>query len=107
EATVVLTEARDVLTAFPDGAEAQLERLERLERRLDPHGQAQPGTARLTRREEAVLRSLRGSLSLREIGEELYLSPNTIKSHTRAIYRKLGVSSRQDAIARARERGLL
>jgi LuxR family maltose regulon positive regulatory protein len=107
EAAAVLSEARDVLTAFPDGAEAQLDRLERLEQRLGPQGQAEPGTARLTRREVAVLRSLRGSLSLREIGDELYLSPNTIKSHTRAIYRKLGVSSRQQAIQRAQERGLL
>ena len=49
--------------------------------------------APLTEREAAVLRLLRGSLSLREIGQELYLSQNTIKTHTQAIYRKLGVSS--------------
>ena len=47
-----------------------------------------------------MLRLLRGSLSLREIGQELYLSQNTIKTHTQAIYRKLGVSTRHDAIAR-------
>lgn len=106
-AGAMLAEARAVLTAFPEGADAQLDRLERLERRLDAQGQAVPAAGQLTSREEAVLRSLRGSLSLREIGEELYISPNTIKSHTRAIYRKLGVSSRHDAIRRAQERGIL
>jgi ATP/maltotriose-dependent transcriptional regulator MalT len=46
-------------------------------------------------------------LSLREIGQELYLSPNTVKTHARAAYRKLGVSTRPDAIARAHETGVL
>ena len=50
-----------------------------------------------------MLRLLRGSLSLREIGQELYLSQNTIKTHTQAIYRKLGVSTRHDAIARGHD----
>ena len=50
-----------------------------------------------------MLRLLRGTLSLREIGLELHLSQNTIKTHTRAIYRKLGVSSRHDAVAKGRE----
>jgi len=60
----------------------------------------------LTEREREVLRLLQGTLSLREIGRELYLSPNTIKTHTRAIYRKLGVADRQGAVATARDRGL-
>ena len=54
-----------------------------------------------------VLRLLQGTSSLREIGRELYLSPNTIKTHARAAYRKLGVSTRQDAIVRAQEIGVL
>ena len=61
----------------------------------------------LTEREKTVLRLLRGTLSLRQIGQELYLSPNTVKTHTQAAYRKLGVSTRQDAIARAHEIGVL
>ena len=43
-----------------------------------------------------------GTLSLREIGQELHLSRNTIKTHTRAIYRKLGVRTRDAAVARGR-----
>ena len=53
-----------------------------------------------------MLRLLRGTLSLREIGQELYLSQNTIKTHARAIYRKLGVSTRHDAVAKGREIGV-
>ena len=58
-------------------------------------------------REIAVLRLLRGTLSLREIGQELFVSPNTVKTHAQAIYRKLGVSSRRDAVQRGRELGIL
>ena len=61
----------------------------------------------LTDRELAVLRLLRGTLSLREIGHELHLSQNTIKTHAQAIYRKLGVSTRPDAVEKGRETGLL
>ncbi len=57
--------------------------------------------------ELAVLRLLATDLSTREIGERLFLSPNTIRSHRRALYHKLGVHSRTDAIARATELGLL
>lgn len=57
--------------------------------------------------ELAVLRLLASDLTTREIGGELYLSANTIRSHTRALYRKLGVSTRADAVARASELGLL
>jgi LuxR family transcriptional regulator, maltose regulon positive regulatory protein len=102
----LLGEARQVLTAAPDGADAQLARLAELERRLAHRPLAAPGEP-VTDREREVLRLLAGTLSLREIGRELYLSPNTIKTHTRALYRKLGVSGRQDAVARAREIGLM
>jgi LuxR family maltose regulon positive regulatory protein len=61
----------------------------------------------LSDRELVVLRELAGPLSQREIGEQLYVSDNTVKSHTRSIFRKLGVSAREDAVARARELGLL
>jgi LuxR family maltose regulon positive regulatory protein len=57
--------------------------------------------------ELAVLRLLATDLSAREIGDELFLSPNTIRSHTRALYRKLCVNSRADAVGRAEALGLL
>lgn len=61
----------------------------------------------LTARELAVLRLLASSLSRREIGRELYVSLDTVKSHTHAIYRKLGVSTRREAVHRGRELALL
>ena len=57
--------------------------------------------------ELAVLRLLASDLSTREIGERLFLSANTIRSHVRALYHKLGVHSRTDAVARATALGLL
>jgi LuxR family transcriptional regulator, maltose regulon positive regulatory protein len=57
--------------------------------------------------ELAVLDLLSSDLSAREIGVKLFLSPNTIRSHTRSIYRKLGVTSREAAVARATATGLL
>ena len=57
--------------------------------------------------ELAVLRLLVTDMSAREIAQSLYLSPNTVRSHSRAIYRKLGVNSRVDAVARAEALGLL
>jgi ATP/maltotriose-dependent transcriptional regulator MalT len=61
----------------------------------------------LTQREEAVLRRLTTTLSLREISQELHVSRNTVKTHTQAIYRKLRVSNRHDAIQRARQLAIL
>ena len=61
----------------------------------------------LSPREIGVLRLLATDLSQREIGDTLFLSTNTIKTHTRHIFRKLGVGAREDAVQRARERGLL
>jgi ATP/maltotriose-dependent transcriptional regulator MalT len=78
-----------------------------------PHGRAPgpPGQAGLTDpltpREEVVLRLLTSRLSLREISQELYVSLNTIKSHTRAIYRKLNVSTRHEAVERGRDLTIL
>ena len=96
-----------MLTSLPDGAETQLARLEQLERRIATRTARAISLADpLTEREVAVLRLLRGTLSLREIGQELHLSQNTIKTHTRLIYRKLGVSTRHDAIEKGREIGI-
>ena len=61
----------------------------------------------LTERQVRVLRLLRGSLTLPEIATELSLSTNTVKTHTQAIYRKLGVCTREDAVIRGLDRGIL
>lgn len=61
----------------------------------------------LTPKELEVLRLLATRLSRREIGERLYVSLNTVKTHQRAVYRKLGVEHRGAAVSRARELGLL
>ena len=102
-AAALLAEAQDVLTALPDGAQAQLNRLKLLQRRLQDGGSARP----LTASEKAVLQALHQRLSRRESAQALNVSMNTIKSHTRAIYRKLGVSSREDAIQRGRALGII
>jgi LuxR family maltose regulon positive regulatory protein len=61
----------------------------------------------LSDRELGVLRLLYSDLSLREIGAELFVSLNTVKTHTRNIYLKLNASGRDEAVARARELGLI
>ncbi len=100
-------QAREVLTALPDGAEAQQARLAELELWIAGRKRALPLAEPLSEREVAVLRLLGGTLSRREIGQELYVSANTIKTHTRAIYRKLGVSTRRDAVAQGKQAGIL
>ncbi len=61
----------------------------------------------LTTAELRVLRYLPSHLSFRQIAERLFVSPNTVKTHARGIYRKLGVSCRGSAVDRARDAGLV
>jgi len=65
------------------------------------------GPARLTLAELRVLRLLPSHFSLREIAARLHVSANTVKTQAHAVYRKLDVSSRSEAVARAREIGLV
>jgi LuxR family transcriptional regulator, maltose regulon positive regulatory protein len=101
----LLDEAQELLASLPDGAEAQLARVRRLGQELTGRPAEAP-LEPLTEREVTVLRLLRGTLSLREIGQELHLSPNTIKTHTRVIYRKLGVSARREAVEQGHRAGI-
>jgi LuxR family maltose regulon positive regulatory protein len=57
--------------------------------------------------ERRVLRALCGTLTLREIASEFYVSHNTVKTQVRAIFRKLDAHDRSEAVARARECGVL
>jgi predicted ATPase/DNA-binding CsgD family transcriptional regulator len=61
----------------------------------------------LTERELEILRHISAGMSDREIAQGLFLSLNTVKWHNRQIYSKLSVGSRRQAVARAREEGLL
>ena len=61
----------------------------------------------LTVSETRVLRYLPTHMGAPEIAAELYLSANTVKTHLRHLYRKLGVHSRREAVQRARAIGLL
>lgn len=60
----------------------------------------------LTARETAVLSQLRRGLGIAAIATELFVSPNTVKTHLRSVYRKLGVSSRGAAVRKASSMGL-
>jgi LuxR family maltose regulon positive regulatory protein len=97
EATTIVASCRD-----PGTLRACLESF----KARPPRRPKKPSTT-LSDRERIVLRMLTGPLSERDIGRELYLSHNTIHSHTRSIYRKLGVRSRREAIGLARQLGLL
>jgi len=109
EAGATLAEARDVLGELADAGplEAGLasEELE-LTRAREAAAEGEPPDLP-TGAELAVLRLMPADLSVRQIAGELFLSPNTVKTHARAIYRKLGVSSRIEAVARAGALGLL
>lgn len=90
-------------------AAAQLDALEaQLGRGVPENARRRDGVVEeLTDRELSVLRALRGPLSAREIGAELYLSINTVKGYTKSLYRKLDVVTRGDAVRRGRELGLI
>lgn len=64
-------------------------------------------TQALSLRERDVLQKASEMLTTAEIAEELYVSVNTVKSHLRSSFRKLGVSRRGAAVRRARELQLL
>ena len=103
-AQAVITEARSLIGSCPDPGI--------LAGRLtaawqSPRPSTRSGGQDLTERELRVLELLKSDLCEREIGRELYVSHNTVHSHVRSIYRKLGVSSRAHALERTRELRLL
>ncbi|HET6869329.1 MAG TPA: LuxR C-terminal-related transcriptional regulator [Solirubrobacteraceae bacterium] len=107
----LLTRVRDLLETLPDPGDGPA-RLERTEKALRLRATRDRAVAsapfwELSQREIEVLRLLPSRLSQREIAAELYVSFNTIRTHTRVIFQKLGVTSRAEAVARARELGLL
>jgi len=61
----------------------------------------------LSGREREVVGLIAGGATNREIAQRLYLSPHTVKEHTSAIYRKLGVRNRAEAVKRAQRLGII
>jgi LuxR family maltose regulon positive regulatory protein len=106
EARALLAEARTLIEDCPDPGVLRA-RLEEVTRTIVPAHRRINGDSDLTERELEVLRYLADGLPKREIGAALFLSFNTIHSHTKSIYQKLRVSSREAAVARARELGAL
>lgn len=109
EAGRLLDRARALARGCPDPGTLPI-RLARI--RVAPTRPAAPAepaaeAVALSDRERELLPLLAGTLSQREIGAVLHLSLNTVKTHSRLLFRKLGVSSRAGAVRRARELGLL
>jgi LuxR family transcriptional regulator, maltose regulon positive regulatory protein len=101
-----LGDAKDLIDACADPG-VLADRWEGFSRNLAASTRSIVDGDELTKRELEILRMLPTRLSQREIGRRLFVSYNTVHSHMRSIYRKLGVSSRVDAVKRAREQGLL
>ena len=108
DAQAALSEVEHALGLMPDAG-----RMSDLAQEVSRELEEAQGRARaadvvepLSAAEQGVLELLVTDLSAREIGERLFLSPNTIRTHRRSIYRKLDVHARSDAIARATALGL-
>lgn len=104
--------ARSVLTSLVRPASQCAAFATRILQRFDAipawqSGQQAAPTPPLTSSELAVLRLLPAHMTNQEIAEALFLSINTVKTHLRSVYRKLGVTTRRQAIARSGRLGLL
>jgi ATP/maltotriose-dependent transcriptional regulator MalT len=66
-----------------------------------------PSGPPLSEREREVLEAIASGATNREIAGELFLSPHTVKEHTSALYRKLGVRNRAEAVQKAQRLGLI
>ncbi len=106
----LVVDARERIANAPDPGPPVPRLLEQAERNLHlaaPHDLGSIVVEEVTAREHAVLKLLPTGLSAREIGDQLGVSRNTIKTHTKSLYRKLGATGRRDAVARGRQLGLL
>src|SRR5829696_1203570 len=102
-----LAEAGAILEAYPDAGMFP-ELLERQERKLRARKPREGQLDKeLTESELDVLRLLGGDLSTRQMAQSLYVAPSTVRTQVKSIYRKLGVSSRGEAVEEAHARGLI
>ncbi len=105
-ARTMLREIDALLRRVPDLG-TLLAPVEELRSSLKTMSAEAPGASTLTTAELRVMPYLGTHLSFREVGERMFISQHTVKSHAMAIYRKLNVTSRSGAVERARELGLL
>jgi LuxR family transcriptional regulator, maltose regulon positive regulatory protein len=105
-ARTLMAEGAHSLRDIPDSTTLRAW-LEEMRTGLDAATRAAGETCALTTAELRVLRLLPTHLSFPAIASRLYVSPNTVKTHARAVYRKLDASSRGEAVAHAFAAGLL
>jgi LuxR family maltose regulon positive regulatory protein len=105
-ARTILAEVRDILEVRPDVG-VLVDEAREIQGRVDAMGHGVAGSSTLTMAELRLLPLLTTHLSFREIGERLYISPNTVKTQALSIYRKLDATSRSEAVERATRIGLL
>ncbi len=106
-ARTLMREVDEVLRRRPDLGTLTGEARALRTRLSEERSSSASGASALSAAELRLLPMLATHLSMPEIAEELFLSRNTIKSQAMSIYRKLGTSSRSQAITRSRELGLL
>jgi LuxR family maltose regulon positive regulatory protein len=99
--------AREIMPDYTDKLLAAFEAEKRKSEDKPDLPPAQPLIDPLSQRELKILQFIAQGLSNREIGERLFLALDTVKGHNRRIYDKLQVHSRTEALALARELGLL
>jgi LuxR family maltose regulon positive regulatory protein len=104
-AAAVLAQVHDILQQRPDLGTLP-ESAGQLQASLAPAHTRTTGASTLTAAELRLLPLLATHLSYRQIGEQLFLSANTVKTEAYSAFRKLGVSSRNEAVVRTRELGL-
>jgi LuxR family maltose regulon positive regulatory protein len=102
----LLREAEDIIIQRPDLGSLP-EQVAQLKESLVGQGPGTVGLSTLTKAELRLLPLLATNLSFPEIGEELFISRHTVKTQAMSIYRKLGRSSRSDAVSAAYDIGLL
>jgi LuxR family transcriptional regulator, maltose regulon positive regulatory protein len=103
----LLAELSTRLDRYDEGLDAMRARVAAVRRMA---GSQQPVVAdvdALTQREISMLRLLRGPMTTQEIAAEMRLSSNTVKTHVRSVYRKLGAHTRTDAVTEGRRRGMI
>ena len=102
----VLRQARDILQKRPDLGVLP-EQVDQLESKLETMRTGKVGASSLTAAELRLVPFLPTHLTYPQVGARLHVSRNTVKSQAISIYQKLGVSSRDEAIERLHEVGLL